>query len=60
MPGSGDTTAAAALTAAEAHTASTTVHSFIGRNLIDQLEESGYSCKAYLQGLPAAGDPVTE
>jgi hypothetical protein len=60
VPDSGDATAGAALTPAESHAASTTVHTFIGRNLVDQLEESGYSWKAYFQGLPSAGDATTE
>lgn len=55
VPGSGDATASASLTPAEAARAAATAHMFHGRNLVDQLEAKGLSWKAYMQSMPQAG-----
>ena len=58
VPGSGDATSALLLTPAEVASASATPHWFSGRNLVDQLEESGRSWKAYMQSIPGVGSDV--
>jgi hypothetical protein len=55
---SGDATSALLLTPAEIASASATPHWFTGRNLVDQVEESGRTWKAYMQALPAVGSDV--
>jgi hypothetical protein len=57
VPGSGDGTDGNFLTPAEIASASATPHWFAGKNLIDQLEASHRSWKAYMESIPAAGDP---
>lgn len=56
VPGSGDNTADAGLTDAQAATAATTPHLFTGSHLVDQLEAKSLTWKAYMQGIPSAGD----
>jgi hypothetical protein len=56
IPGSGDGTDGNYLTAAEIASASATPHWFGGTNLIDQVESSHRSWKAYMQSIPTAGD----
>jgi hypothetical protein len=58
VPGSGDATSALLLTPAEIASATAAPHWFTGRNLVDQVEESGRSWKAYMQALPEVGSDV--
>lgn len=58
VPNSGDATSALLLTPAEVASASATPHWFPGRNLVDQIEESGRTWKAYMQSIPGAGSDV--
>jgi hypothetical protein len=58
VAGSGDPTSALLLTPAEVKSASATPHWFTGRNLVDQVEESGRTWKAYMQSIPGAGSDV--
>ncbi|HWU21806.1 MAG TPA: alkaline phosphatase family protein [Nocardioides sp.] len=55
VPGSGDATDGAALTPEQFASASETPHLFGGRTLVDQLEASGRTWKAYLQWMPSVG-----
>ncbi|MGT2463436.1 alkaline phosphatase family protein [Sinomonas atrocyanea] len=58
VPGSGDSTDTASLTPAQIASASATPHMFSGRNIVDQLESSGKTWKAYMQSMPSAGSNV--
>jgi hypothetical protein len=58
VPSSGDATASLLLTPAEVASATATPHWFAGKNLVDQIEESGRSWRAYMQSIPAAGSTV--
>jgi phospholipase C len=58
VPGSGDATDTAALTPAQIASASATPHMFSGKNIVDQLESSGKTWKAYMQSMPSAGSTV--
>jgi hypothetical protein len=55
VPDSGDATDTASLTPAEFASASKTPHLFAAKNIVDQLEASGRSWKAYMQSMPSAG-----
>ncbi len=55
VPGSGDGTDVAALTPAQAASATAMPHLFGGKNLVDQLEHHNLSWKAYMQSMPQAG-----
>ncbi|MDQ4503405.1 alkaline phosphatase family protein [Sinomonas sp. ASV322] len=50
-----DTALNAFLTPAQFAKAASTPHMFSGRTIVDQLEESGRTWKAYMENLPAAG-----
>jgi hypothetical protein len=52
---SGDTALNAFLTPAQYQKAATTPHMFSGRTIVDQLEDSGRSWKAYMENLPSVG-----
>ncbi|MDP5228237.1 MULTISPECIES: alkaline phosphatase family protein [Arthrobacter] len=52
---SSDTALDAFLTPAQYKTAATTPHMFSGRTIVDQLEESGRTWKAYMENLPSVG-----
>jgi hypothetical protein len=58
VPDSGDATSSLLLTPAEVTRATSTPHWFAGRNLVDEVEASGRSWKAYMQSLPAVGSDV--
>ena len=58
VPNSGDATSALLLTPAEVASASATPHWFSGKNLVDQIEESGRTWKAYMQSIPGVGSDV--
>jgi hypothetical protein len=58
IPGSGDGTAGDYLSAAQIASASATPHLFSGGNIVDQLETSGLSWRAYMQSMPAIGSQV--
>lgn len=55
VPDSGDGTDEASLTPAQIASASSTVHMFGGKTIVDQLESSGRSWKAYMQSMPSVG-----
>ncbi len=55
VPGSGDATDTAALTPQQYASASATPHLFSGRTIIDQVEASGRTWKAYMQSMPSPG-----
>jgi len=58
VPGSGDATDGKLLTALQVAAATSTAHWFAGTNLVDQIEWSGRTWKAYMQSLPSAGSDV--
>lgn len=58
VPNSGDATSSLSLTPAQIASASRTPHSFDGKNLVDQLEWSGRTWKAYMQSIPAVASTV--
>jgi phospholipase C len=58
VPGSGDATDTASLTPAQIASASAKPHMFSGKNIVDQLEASGKTWKAYMQSMPSAGSNV--
>ncbi|HVN52252.1 MAG TPA: alkaline phosphatase family protein [Acidimicrobiales bacterium] len=58
VPNSGDATSTLLLTPAEVASASATPHWFAGQNLVDQVEQSGRTWKAYMQSLPSVGSNV--
>lgn len=55
IPGPGEDQLGAFLTPAQIASASATPHMFNGRTIVDQLEESGKTWKAYMENLPSAG-----
>jgi hypothetical protein len=55
VPDSGDGTDTASLTPAQAAAAAATPHMFEGKNLVDQVEASGRTWKAYMQSMPSVG-----
>jgi hypothetical protein len=55
VPDSGDATDGASLTPAQVAAASNTPHLFSGRNIVDQIEGSGRTWKAYMQSMPSVG-----
>lgn len=55
VPGSGDSTDQASLTPQQFASASATPHLFDGKNLVDQVEASGRTWKAYMQSMPSVG-----
>jgi hypothetical protein len=58
VAGSGDATASLLLTPAEVASATKTLHWFDGENLVDQVEASGRTWKAYMQSIPSVGSTV--
>ena len=58
VPDSGDATDTLLLTPEQIASASATPHMFDGRNLVDELEDSGRTWKAYMQSIPATGSTV--
>jgi len=58
VPGSGDATSSLLLTAAEVASATAKPHWFAGKNLVDQIEASGRTWRAYMQSIPATGATV--
>jgi hypothetical protein len=58
VPDSGDATDTLLLTDAEIASASATPHMFDGDNLVDRIEGSGRTWKAYMQSIPEAGSTV--
>jgi hypothetical protein len=58
VPDSGDATATLLLTPEQIASASATPHMFDSRNLVDELEDSGRTWKAYMQSIPATGSTV--
>jgi hypothetical protein len=55
VPNSGDSTSSLLLTPAQVASASARPHLFQGQNLVDQIEASGRTWKAYMQSLPSPG-----
>jgi hypothetical protein len=55
---SGDATASLLLTPAQVASASSTSHLFDGKNIVDQIEASGRTWKAYMQSIPSVGSTV--
>jgi hypothetical protein len=55
---SGDATSSLLLTPAEVASATTTPHWFHGKNIVDQIEWSGRTWKAYMQSIPSVGSTV--
>jgi len=55
---SGDPTSSLLLTPAEVASATSTAHWFDGQNIVDQIEDSGRTWKAYMQSLPSTGSDV--
>jgi hypothetical protein len=55
VPGAGDGTAGNYLTQQEVTSATNTAHWFDGQNIVDQLEASKLTWKAYFQSMPAGG-----
>jgi hypothetical protein len=58
VPNSGDATASLLLTPAEVASATKTPHWFDGKNIVDQIEDSGRTWKAYMQSIPSVGSTV--
>jgi hypothetical protein len=55
VPNSGDSTSSASLTTDEYNTAAATPHMFSAQNIVDQVESSGRTWRAYMQSMPSAG-----
>jgi hypothetical protein len=55
VPGAGDATDGSYLNAAQIASASAQPHWFSGKNLVDQIESSRRTWKAYMQSMPATG-----
>ncbi len=55
---SGDATSSLLLTPAEVTSATGTPHWFGGKNIVDQLEATGRTWKAYMQSIPSVGSTV--
>jgi hypothetical protein len=58
VPNSGDATSSLLLTPDEVASATKTPHWFDGKNIIDQIEDSGRTWKAYMQSIPSVGSTV--
>ncbi|MDQ4489479.1 alkaline phosphatase family protein [Sinomonas sp. ASV486] len=58
IPGPGEDQLGAFLTPAQVASSTATPHMFSGRTIVDQLEESGKTWKAYMENLPQAGSNV--
>ncbi len=58
VPDSGDATDTLLLTPEQIASASATPHMFSGENLVDRLEDTGLTWKAYMQSMPEVGSTV--